>query len=158
MILVPEKTLHFPEYDFSTKRIQQQVKPNCTHMNSHMTKTYVGYFIHRTIENCFWFNPIFIFLQKPYNSTDFLPEKVVNAITMFRLSILLLKRQTRTNFYLASNLNYLITKTITMMTKTHQIQNQSQKNYSDSALTGLINLMCIQTIAQTSTKQQLSAQ
>jgi hypothetical protein len=61
---------------------------------------------------------------------------------MFRfINLCCSKGKREPNFYLASNLNYLITKNDYHDDKTHQIQNQSQKNYSDSALTGLINLV-----------------
>jgi hypothetical protein len=68
----------------STKRNTTTVKlkPNCTHTNSRMwLKTHVGYFIHRTIENRFLVQPIFIFLKKAIQlNHEFLAdEKVVNS-------------------------------------------------------------------------------
>jgi hypothetical protein len=45
-----------------------------------------------------------------------------------------------------------------MMTKHIKFKINCKKNYSDSALTGLIILMCIQTIAQTSKTTILTSQ
>jgi hypothetical protein len=64
LILVPEKlhTLSWIRFS-STKQNTTTVKlkPNCTHELTHVIKTHVGYFIHRTIENRFLVQPYFFF-------------------------------------------------------------------------------------------------
>jgi hypothetical protein len=115
------------------------------------------------LKTVFWFSPIFIFYKKAIQlNHEFLAdEKVVTSYNNvpFYQSLLLSKANKNPTFYLASNLNYLITKKrLLMMTKT----TSNSKSFAKKIIliplfTGLINLMCIQTIAQTSTSSNTSA-
>jgi hypothetical protein len=117
------------------------MKLNCTHTRTHArdSKTHVRYFIHRTIENRFSSSTLFYFLQKkPYNSiTEFFADEkssdLHNNVPFY--PIFIAQRQAIANFCQPSNLNYLITKTITHDDKTTSSWNQLlRKSHFDSAI------------------------
>jgi hypothetical protein len=96
--------------------------------------------------------PYFIFYKKAIQlNHEFLAdEKVVNSYNNVPFyQSLLLSKASETNFYLASNLNYLITKTITHDDKTTSSSKSIAKKIILIPLfTGLVLFLCVQTITQ----------
>ena len=169
LILVPEKTLphtflntiFINETEYNNRQIEAELY---THELTHVTQKHtLDILFIEVLKTIFWFNPIFIFYKKAIQlNHEFLAdEKVVTSYNNvpFYQSLLLSKTNANQTFYLASNLNYLITKKrLLMMTKT----TSNSKSFAKKIIliplfTGLINLMCIQTIAQTSTSSNTSA-
>ena len=169
LILVPEKTLphtflntiFINETEYNNREIEAELY---THELTHVTQKHtLDILFIELLKTVFWFNPIFIFYKKAIQlNHEFLAdEKVVTSYNNvpFYQSLLLSKANKNPTFYLASNLNYLITKKrLLMMTKT----TSNSKSFAKKIIliplfTGLINLMCIQTIAQTSTSSNTSA-
>jgi beta-lactamase regulating signal transducer with metallopeptidase domain len=77
-----------------------------------------------TLKVLFWFNPIFIFYKKAIQlNHEFLAdEKVVKSHNdvPFYQNLLISKANANPTYYLASNLNYSVTKKrLIMMTKPH---------------------------------------
>ncbi|MFH6972190.1 M56 family metallopeptidase [Flavobacterium petrolei] len=169
LILVPEKTvphtflntIFINETEYNNRQIEAELYTHeLTHVNQKHTLDILFIEVLKTV---FWFNPIFIFYKKAIQlNHEFLAdEKVVTSYNNvpFYQSLLLSKANENQTFYLASNLNYLITKKrLIMMTKTTSSSKSIAKKIILIPLfTGLINLMCIQTIAQTSTSNDNSA-
>jgi hypothetical protein len=169
LILVPEKTLphtflntiFINETEYNNRQIEAELY---THELTHVTQKHtLDILFIEILKTIFWFNPIFIFYKKAIQlNHEFLAdEKVVTSYNNvpFYQSLLLSKANANPTFYLASNLNYLITKKrLLMMTKTTSSSKSIAKKIILIPLfTGLINLMCIQTIAQTSTSTNTSA-
>ena len=169
LILVPEKTLphtflntiFINEMEYNNRQIEAELY---THELTHVSQKHtLDILFIEILKTVFWFNPIFIFYKKAIQlNHEFLAdEKVVTSYNNvpFYQSLLLSKTNANPTFYLASNLNYLITKKrLLMMTKTTSSSKSIAKKIILIPLfTGLINLMCIQTIAQTSTSSNTSA-
>jgi hypothetical protein len=169
LILVPEKTLphtflntiFINETEYNNREIEAELY---THELTHVTQKHtLDILFIELLKTVFWFNPIFIFYKKAIQlNHEFLAdEKVVTSYNNvpFYQSLLLSKANANPTFYLASNLNYLITKKrLLMMTKTTSSSKSIAKKIILIPLfTGLVNLMCIQTIAQTSTSSDNSA-
>jgi len=129
LILVEEKILPhtFLNYifinknDYENRKIEGELFTHeLTHVRQKHTLDVLFIEILKTI---FWFNPIFIFYKKAIQlNHEFLAdEKVVisyNNVPFYQ-SLLLEKASWNSNFYLASNLNFLVTKKrLIMMTKT----------------------------------------
>jgi hypothetical protein len=117
MILVPEKTLphtflntiFINETEYNNREIEAELY---THELTHVTQNTRWIFYSSNYWKPFLVQPYF-FLQKSIQlNHEFLAdEKVVNSITMFRfINLYCSKGKREPNFYLASNLNYLITK------------------------------------------------
>ena len=129
LILVEDKILPhtFLNYifinknDYQNRKIESELFAHeLTHVRQKHTLDVLFIEILKTI---FWFNPIFIFYKKAIQlNHEFLAdEKVVisyNNVPFYQ-SLLLEKASWNSNFYLASNLNFLVTKKrLIMMTKT----------------------------------------
>ncbi|MFV8364328.1 M56 family metallopeptidase [Flavobacterium sp. ZT3P35] len=170
LILVPEKilphtflsTIFINETEYNNREIEAELYTHeLTHVNQKHTLDILFIELLKTV---FWFNPIFIFYKKAIQlNHEFLAdEKVVTSYNNvpFYQSLLLSKANANPTFYLTSNLNYLITKKrLLMMTKTtSNSKSITKKIILIPLLTGLINLMCIQTIAQTSTNNKTTEQ
>ena len=169
LILIPEKslphtflnTIFINEKEYNNRQIEAELY---THELTHVTQKHtLDILFIELLKTVFWFNPIFIFYKKAIQlNHEFLAdEKVVTSYNNvpFYQSLLLSKANENQTFYLASNLNYLITKKrLLMMTKTtSNTKSFAKKIILIPLFTGLINLMCIQTIAQTSTNSDNSA-
>ena len=129
LILVPEKTLphtflntiFINETEYNNRQIEAELY---THELTHVTQKHtLDILFIEILKTVFWFNPIFIFYKKAIQlNHEFLAdEKVVTSYNNvpFYQSLLLSKANENQTFYLASNLNYLITKKrLLMMTKT----------------------------------------
>nr|WP_314839201.1 M56 family metallopeptidase [uncultured Flavobacterium sp.] len=170
LILVPEKTLphtflntiFINETEYNNRKIEAELY---THELTHVTQKHtLDILFIEVLKTVFWFNPVFIFYKKAIQlNHEFLAdEKVVHSYNNvpFYQSLLLSKANANPTFYLASNLNYLITKKrLLMMTKTtSNSKSIAKKMILIPLFTGLVNLMCIQTIAQTSTNNNATVQ
>ncbi|WP_144891362.1 M56 family metallopeptidase [Flavobacterium tiangeerense] len=170
LVLVPEKTLphtflntiFINETEYNNREVEAELY---THELTHVTQKHtLDILFIEVLKTVFWFNPIFIFYKKSIQlNHEFLAdEKVVHSYNNvpFYQSLLLSKANANPTFYLASNLNYLITKKrLLMMTKT----TSSSKSFAKKIIliplfTGLVNLMCTQTIAQSSTNNNTTIQ
>ena len=129
LVLLKEKVLphtflnyiFINEIDYNNRKIEEEL---FSHELTHVTQkhTFDILFI-EILKTIFWFNPIFIFYKKAIQlNHEFLAdEKVVklyNNIPFYQ-NLFLSKANENQPFYLASNLNYLLTKKrLIMMTKT----------------------------------------
>jgi hypothetical protein len=160
LILVTEKTLphtflnviFINETEYHNRKIEAELYTHeLTHVSQKHTLDILFIEILKTI---FWFNPIFIFYKKAIQlNHEFLAdEKVVtsyNNVTFYQ-NLLLSKANENQTFYLASNLNYLITKKrLLMMTKTtSRTRSIAKKIVLIPLFAGLILFLCVQIIAQ----------
>ena len=160
LVLVPEKTLphtflntiFINETEYNNREIEAELY---THELTHVTQKHtLDILFIEILKTIFWFNPVFIFYKKAIQlNHEFLAdEKVVTSYNNvpFYQSLLLSKASENPTFYLASNLNYLITKKrLLMMTKTTSSSKSIAKKIILIPLfTGLILFLCVQTIAQ----------
>jgi len=139
LILVEEKILPhtFLNYifinknDYENRKIEGELFTHeLTHVRQKHTLDVLFIEILKTI---FWFNPLLIFYKKAIQlNHEFLAdEKVVTSYknVPFYQSLLLEKASWNSNFYLASNLNFLVTKKrLIMMTKPRHIRELCSKN------------------------------
>ncbi len=166
LVLVPEKTLphtflntiFINETEYNNREVEAELY---THELTHVTEKHtLDILFIEVLKTVFWFNPIFIFYKKAIQlNHEFLAdEKVVHSYNNvpFYQSLLLSKANANPTFYLASNLNYLITKKrLLMMTKT----TSKRKAFAKQALllpaiTALLFSLCAKVVAQqTPTKQ-----
>jgi N-acetylmuramoyl-L-alanine amidase/beta-lactamase regulating signal transducer with metallopeptidase domain len=105
----------------------------------------------------FWFNPLFVFYKKAIQlNHEFLADeeivKTYNNVSFYQ-NLLLQKGSGQQTIYLASNLNYLVTKKrLIMMTKsTTQRKAVLKKIAIVPILAGLIYFFCIEVVAQEKT-------
>ncbi|MDI1304351.1 MAG: M56 family metallopeptidase [bacterium] len=160
LILVPEKTLphtflntiFINETEYNNRKIEAELY---THELTHVSQKHtLDILFIEILKTLFWFNPIFIFYKKAIQlNHEFLAdEKVVTSYNNvpFYQSLLLSKANVNQPFYLASNLNYLITKKrLIMMTKTTSKTKSLLKKIALIPLfTSLILLLCIEMVAQ----------
>lgn len=128
LVLVPEKVLPhtFLNYifinreDFETNAIENELY---THELTHVKQKHtIDILFIEMLKTVFWFNPLLYFYKKAIQlNHEFLAdEKVVNSFdnAVFYQKLLLEKAAIGNPFYLASNLNFLLTKKrLLMMTK-----------------------------------------
>lgn len=106
------------------------------------------------LKTLFWFNPMFVLYKKAIQlNHEFLAdENVVSSYNNvpFYQNLLLEKASWNSNFYLASNLNFLVTKKrLIMMTKTASARIILLKKIALlPLLTGLVYFLCAETVAQ----------
>ena len=160
LILVPEKTLphtflntiFINETEYNNREIEAELY---THELTHVTQKHtLDILFIELLKTVFWFNPIFIFYKKAIQlNHEFLAdEKVVTSYNNvpFYQSLLLSKANENQTFYLASNLNYLITKKrLLMMTKTtSKTEALLKKAMLIPVVTALLFLLCTKVVAQ----------
>jgi hypothetical protein len=160
LILVPEKTLphtflntiFINETEYKNREIEAELY---THELTHVTQKHtLDILFIELLKTIFWFNPVFIFYKKAIQlNHEFLAdEKVVTSYdnVPFYQSLLLLKANENQTFYLASNLNYLITKKrLLMMTKTtSKTQALLKKAMLIPIVATLLFLLCTKVVAQ----------
>ncbi len=154
LVLVAEKILPhtFLNYifinrnDYETRNIEEELY---THELTHVRQKHtVDVLFIEILKTIFWFNPILIFYKKAIQlNHEFLAdEKVVtyyNNVPFYQ-SLLLEKASWNSNFYLASNLNFLVTKKrLIMMTKTTSKSRALLKKLAVlPVLAGLIFISC----------------
>lgn len=160
LILVPEKTLphtflntiFINETEYNNREIEAELY---THELTHVTQKHtLDILFIELLKTVFWFNPIFIFYKKAIQlNHEFLAdEKVVTSYNNvpFYQSLLLSKANENQTFYLASNLNYLITKKrLLMMTKTtSKTKAFLKKAILMPIVATLLFLLCTKVVAQ----------
>lgn len=159
--VLPHTFLNFifiNEIDFNNQKIEAEL---FSHELTHVTQkhSFDVLFI-EILKTIFWFNPIFIFYKKAIQlNHEFLAdEKVVNSYNNipFYQNLLLSKANENQPFYLASNLNYLLTKKrLIMMTKTtSKKQTLMKKAIVLPILTVLVFLLCTKTVAQVTPEKE----
>ncbi len=163
LVLLKEKALphtflnyiFMSEMDYTNQKIEAELfSHELTHVNQKHTWDVLLIEFLKTI---FWFNPIFIFYKKAIQlNHEFLAdEKVVNYYNNipFYQNLLLSKANEKQPFYLASNLNYLLTKKrLIMMTKTTSTTRALLKKATlIPLLMALVFSICTKAVAQETT-------
>ena len=160
LILVPEKTLphtflntiFINKTEYNNRQIEAELY---THELTHVTQKHtLDILFIELLKTVFWFNPIFIFYKKAIQlNHEFLADE--NVVTSynnvpFYQSLLLSKANENQTFYLASNLNYLITKKrLLMMTKTTSKNISILKKMAIApVLAVLLFSLCTETVAR----------
>ncbi|WP_166922682.1 M56 family metallopeptidase [Flavobacterium poyangense] len=160
LILLKEKTLPYTflnaifinEEDYQNKKIESEL---FTHELIHVNQKHsLDVLLVEIIKMVFWFNPIFIFYKKAIQlNHEFLADtKVVkshNNVSFYQ-NLLLSKASQRPIYYLASNLNYSVTKKrlIMMTTTTSVSRGLFKRTILVPLLTGLVYSLCTKTVAQ----------
>lgn len=160
LILVEEKTLPhtflnsiFINFeDYNNRNIEDELY---THELVHVTQKHtLDILFIEFLKVVFWFNPIFIFYKKAIQlNHEFLAdEEIVKTYNnvLFYQNLLLQKGSGNQTIYLASNLNYLVTKKrLIMMTKsTSQKIAVLKKIAIIPILACLIYFFCVEVVAQ----------
>lgn len=160
LVLVEEKTLPhsfmnsiFINFeDYNKQNIEDELY---THELVHVTQKHtLDILFIEFLKVVFWFNPLFIFYKKAIQlNHEFLAdEEIVKTYSnvSFYQNLLLHKSNNNPTIYLASNLNYLVTKKrLIMMTKsTSQKIALLKKATLIPVLAGLIYFFCIEVVAQ----------
>ncbi|MBC7847156.1 MAG: energy transducer TonB [Flavobacterium sp.] len=146
------------EIDYNNQKIEAEL---FSHELTHVTQkhSFDVLFI-EIMKTAFWFNPIFIFYKKAIQlNHEFLAdEKVVNSYNNipFYQNLLLSKANENQPFYLASNLNYLLTKKrLIMMTKTTSTARAFlKKGIIIPLLMVLVFSLCTKVVAQETTQKE----
>ncbi len=165
LVLLEEKTLPYTflntifinETDYHNRKIEAELY---THELIHVSQkhTFDILFI-ETLKVIFWFNPIFIFYKKAIQlNHEFLAdEKVVKSHNNvpFYQNLLISKANANPTYYLASNLNYSVTKKrLIMMTKnTSAARALLKKGIVIPLLAALVFSLCTKTVAQETSKK-----
>ncbi|MEK8179357.1 energy transducer TonB [Flavobacterium buctense] len=160
LVLVDEKTLPhtflnsiFINFDdYNQRNIEDELY---THELVHVTQKHtLDILFIEFLKTVFWFNPVFYYYKKAIqlNHEFFADEKVVQSYNdvPFYQSLLLRKGNVNATIYLASNLNYLVTKKrLIMMTKSTSKSIVFLKKIAITPiLAGLIYFFCIEIVAQ----------
>lgn len=160
LILVKEETLPYSFLnfifinfdDYNNTSVEEELY---THELVHVTQKHtLDILFIEFLKVIFWFNPIFIFYKKAIQlNHEFLADeeivKTYNNVPFYQ-NLLLQKSNGNQTIYLASNLNYLVTKKrLIMMTKsTSQKLAIFKKIAIVPILAGLIYFFCIEVVAQ----------
>ena len=160
LVLLQEQTLPYTflntifinEVEYQNNKIETEL---FTHELIHVNQKHSLYILLiEIIKNIFWFNPIFIFYKKAIQlNHEFLAdEKVVkshNNVSYYQ-NLLLSKANQNPVYYLASNLNYSVTKKrlIMMTTTTSPSRGFFKKTILLPLFTGLVYFLCTKTVAQ----------
>ncbi|WP_413999973.1 M56 family metallopeptidase [Flavobacterium sp. W1B] len=166
LVLLEEKTLPYTflnnifinETDYHSRKIEAELY---THELIHVTQRHtLDILFIETVKTLFWFNPIFIFYKKAIQlNHEFLAdEKVVKSHNNvpFYQNLLISKANANPTYYLASNLNYSVTKKrLIMMTKTTSTATALlKKGILIPVLTALVFSLCTKVVAQETNKKQ----
>ncbi|WP_298140309.1 N-acetylmuramoyl-L-alanine amidase [Flavobacterium sp.] len=160
LILVEEKTLPhtflnsiFINFDdYNNRNIEDELY---THELVHVTQKHtLDILFIEFLKAIFWFNPLFLFYKKAIQlNHEFLADeeivKTYNNVPFYQ-NLLLQKGSNNQTIYLASNLNYSVTKKrlIMMTKKTSQKIAFLKKIAIVPILAGLIYLFCFKIVAQ----------
>ncbi|MFA9188598.1 M56 family metallopeptidase [Flavobacterium magnesitis] len=160
LVLVKEKTLPYTfmnyifinETDYNERKIEDELY---THELIHVNQKHIlDILFIEMLKVIFWFNPLFIFYKKAIQlNHEFLAdEKVVKSHNNvpFYQNLLLSKANANPTYYLASNLNYSVTKKrLIMMTKTASKSRAFlKKGILIPLLTALVFSLCTKIVAQ----------
>lgn len=160
LVLVDEKTIphtflsfiYINFEDYKNRNIEDELYTHeLVHVNQKHTLDILFIELLKVI---FWFNPLFFLYKKAIQlNHEFLADeeivKTYNNVTFYQ-NLLLQKSSNIQTIYLASNLNYLVTKKrLIMMTKsTSQRIATIKKMAIIPILTGLIYFFCVEIVAQ----------
>lgn len=160
LVLLDEKTLphtflnfiYINFEDYNNRNIEDELY---THELVHVSQKHtLDILFIEVLKVIFWFNPLFIFFKKAMQlNHEFLADeeivKTYNNVPFYQ-NLLLQKGIGTQTIYLASNLNYLVTKKrLIMMTKsTSQTIAVLKKIAIIPILTGLVYFFCIEIVAQ----------
>ena len=160
LVLVKEQTLPYTflnnifinETEYNSRKIEPEL---FTHELIHVTQKHtLDILFIETLKVLFWFNPILIFYKKAIQvNHEFLAdEKVVESYNNvpFYQNLLIAKANANPTYYLASNLNYSVTKKrLIMMTKTTSVTRALlKKGVMIPVLTALVFSLCTKVVAQ----------
>ena len=160
LILLKEQTLPYTflnfifinEEEYESNKIEAEL---FTHELIHVNQKHsLDVLLIEVIKTIFWFNPVFIFYKRAMQlNHEFLAdEKVVKSYNnvSFYQNLLLSKANQNPIYYLASNLNYSVTKKrlIMMTTTTSTSRGFLKKSILLPLLTGLLYFLCTKTVAQ----------
>jgi beta-lactamase regulating signal transducer with metallopeptidase domain len=164
LVLVEEETLPhtflnsiFINFDdYNNRNIEDELY---SHELVHVTQKHtLDILFIEFLKAIFWFNPLFIFYKKAIQlNHEFLADeeivKTYNNVPFYQ-NLLLQKGNGNQTIYLASNLNYLVTKKrLIMMTKsTSQKIAVLKKIAIVPILAGLIYFFCVEVVAQEKTE------
>lgn len=166
LVLLKEKTLPYTflnrifinETDYHNRKIEAELY---THELIHVSQRHtLDILFIETLKVIFWFNPIFFFYKKAIQlNHEFLAdEKVVQSHNNvpFYQNLLLSKANANPTYYLASNLNYSVTKKrLIMMTKTASATRALlKKAMLIPLLTTLVLSLCSKVVAQETTQKE----
>lgn len=162
LVLIEEKTLphtflnsiFINVEDYNNRNIEDELY---THELVHVTQKHtLDILFIELLKVIFWFNPLFIFYKKAIQlNHEFLADeeivKTYNNVPFYQ-SLLLQKCNGNATIYLASNLNYLVTKKrLLMMTKSTSHKTALLKKVAIvPILAGLVYFFCIEVVAQKS--------
>lgn len=160
LVLLKEQTLPYTflnfifinEEEYESNKIEPEL---FTHELIHVNQKHsLDILLIEVMKTIFWFNPIFIFYKKAIQlNHEFLAdEKVVkshNNVSFYQ-NLLLSKANQSPIYYLASNLNYSVTKKrlIMMTTTTSPSRGFFKKTILLPLFTGLVYFLCTKTVAQ----------
>jgi len=153
-------TIFINQDDYHNRKIEEELY---THELIHVTQRHtLDILLIETLKVLFWFNPIFIFYKKAIQlNHEFLAdEKVVKSHNNvpFYQNLLISKANANPTYYLASNLNYSVTKKrLIMMTKTTSASRALlKKGLIIPLMTALLFSLCTKVVAQETTKKEES--
>lgn len=160
LILVEEKTLPYTFLNYIFINVDDYKRQNIeaelyTHELVHVTQKHtLDILFIEFLKTIFWFNPIFLFYKKAIQlNHEFLADqeivKTYNDVPFYQ-NLLLNKASGSQTIYLASNLNYLVTKKRLIMMKKRTSKNTAflKKIAALPVVIGLTFLLCVETIAQ----------
>ena len=167
LILIDEKTLphtflnfiYINFEDYNNRNIEDELY---THELVHVTQKHtLDILFIEFLKVIFWFNPIFIFYKKAIQlNHEFLADeeivKTYNNVPFYQ-NLLLQKGIGTQTIYLASNLNYLVTKKrLIMMTKSTSQKIATIKKIAIAPIIAvLIYFFCIEIVAQEKDNKQI---
>lgn len=147
--------------DYNNRKIENELY---THELIHVTQKHtLDILLIETLKVIFWFNPLFYFYKKAIQlNHEFLAdEKVVQSHNNvpFYQNLLISKANANPTYYLASNLNYSVTKKrLIMMTKnTSTTRGLIKKGLVIPVLTAIIFSFCTKVVAQEKPTSQENA-
>ncbi|WP_288983436.1 M56 family metallopeptidase [uncultured Flavobacterium sp.] len=160
LVLVDEKTIphtflnfiYINFEDYNNRNIEDELYTHeLVHVNQKHT---IDILFIEVLKVFFWFNPLFIFYKKAIQlNHEFLADeeivKTYNNVPFYQ-NLLLQKSSNVQTIYLASNLNYLVTKKrLIMMTKSTSQKIAILKKLAIAPiLIGLVYFFCIKIVAQ----------
>ena len=160
LVLVDEKTIPHTFLNFIYINFEDYNKRNIedelyTHELVHVNQKHtIDILFIEVLKVFFWFNPLFIFYKKAIQlNHEFLADeeivKTYNNVPFYQ-NLLLQKSSNVQTIYLASNLNYLVTKKrLIMMTKNTSRKIAVLKKLAIAPiLIGLVYFFCIEIVAQ----------
>lgn len=148
--------------DYKNRNIEAELY---THELVHVTQKHtLDILFVEFLKTIFWFNPLFIFYKKAIQlNHEFLADQEIvkeyNDVPFYQ-NLLLQKGSGNQTIYLASNLNYLVTKKrLIMMTKSTSKNGAFFRKIAViPVFTNLIVLLCVKTVAQESKKEVKSVE